>query len=176
MINKTTDRIDTNGYTTEYELFKLTKAKNSNIVKGKETLVTSNGGGNTIWRLVDANGNIVLYTNEKDYQNALAKQEIQNKIETSINRKMTYNELIAAGIAQGPYAPGTEEAAKKTVSNALGTNTTSSTNTKISTGVTNSSYNRTIQKTNFSNLNITLANNVNNNKKGNGGRRRKRWR
>ena len=60
MINKTTDRIDTNGYTTEYELFKLTKAKNSNIVKGKETLVTSNGGGNTIWRLVDANGNIVL--------------------------------------------------------------------------------------------------------------------
>ena len=89
---------------------------------------------------------------------------------------MTYNELIAAGIAQGPYAPGTEEAAKKTVSNALGTNTTSSTNTKISTGVTNSSYNRTIQKTNFSNLNITLANNVNNNKKGNGGRRRKRWR
>ena len=176
MILKTTHRIDTNGYTTEYELFKLTKAKNSNIVKGKETLVTSNGGGNTIWRLVDANGNIVLYTNEKDYQNALAKQEIQNKIETSINRKMTYNELIAAGIAQGPYAPGTEEAAKKTVSNALGTNTTSSTNTKISTGVTNSSYNRTIQKTNFSNLNITLANNVNNNKKGNGGRRRKRWR
>lgn len=176
MINKTTDRIDTNGYTTEYELFKLTKAKDSDIIKGEETLVTSNGKGNTIWRLVDANGNIVLYTNEKDYQNALAKQEIQNKIETSINRKMTYNELIAAGIAQGPYAPGTEEAAKKTVSNALGTNTTSSTNTKISTGVTNSSYNRTIQKTNFSNLNITLANNVNNNKKGNGGRRRKSWR
>ena len=168
MITKTTDRIDTNGYTTEYELFKLTKAKNSNIVKGKETLVTSNGKKDPFWELMNANGDMVIYTNEKDYQNALAKQQVQNKIETNINRKMTYNELIAAGIAQGPYTPGTEESAKKTVSTALGTNTTSSTNTKISTGVTNNRVNRTVQKTNYSDLGIRLANNVNNNKKGNG--------
>ena len=168
MITKTTDRIDTNGYTTEYTLFKLTKAKNSNIVKGKETLVTSNGKKDPFWELVNANGDMVVYTNEKDYQNALAKQQVQNKIETNINRKMTYNELIAAGIAQGPYTPGTEESAKKTVSTALGTNTISSTNTKISTSVTNNRVNRTVQKTNYSDLGIRLANNVNNNKKGNG--------
>lgn len=164
MIIKTTDRIDTNGYTTNYELLKLTKAKNSNIVKGKETLVTSNGTSN-VWTLTDANGNITQYTNEDDYKNALAKQEILNKIETNINRKLTYNEKIAAGLVQGPYAPGTEEAAKKTVSDALGISTTSSTDTKLSTGVTNNTYNRTITKTNFSDLNIQLATNVNNSKK-----------
>lgn len=170
MITKTTDRIDTNGYTTEYNLIKLITERQASH-NGVSTVLSNTS--NQIWRLVDSNGNIMLYDNEKDYQNALAKQQLTSKIETSIGRKMTYNEEIAAGLKQGPYAPGTEEAAKKTVSDALGIKQTSSTNTKLTTS--SGSYNRTIEKTNFANLDVKLANNVQNNKKsiynvdGNGG-------
>lgn len=165
MIKSTTDRIDTNGYTTEYELMKLITERQAQH-NGVSSVLKNNTPAQ-IWRLVDSNGNVVLYDNEKDYQDALTKQQLTSTIESKIGRKMTYDEEIAAGLKPGPYAPGTEEAAKKTVSNALGIKNTSSTNTKLTTS--SGSYNRTVEKTNYSNLNLKLATNVSNNKKGSSG-------
>ena len=165
MIKSTTDRIDTNGYTTEYELMKLITERQAQH-NGVSSVLKNNTPAQ-IWRLVDSNGNVVLYDNEKDYRDALVKQQLTSTIESKIGRKMTYDEEIAAGLKPGPYAPGTEEAAKKTVSNALGIKNTSSTNTKLTTS--SGSYNRTVEKTNYSNLNLKLATNVSNNKKGSSG-------
>lgn len=156
MIIETTDRIDTQGYYTEYKLFKLIKEKKTKVkgVNGSTIINTSK----TIWKLTDANGNIIKYDSEEEYEDALKKQEEQQKADEkaaadAVAKKKTHDENVRLLMNAGKSKEEAERIVTDLEKGAMQ-------GPRLPSGpqASTQNYNRPVTKPSYSNLDIRLAN------------------